>query len=135
MVEKRLTDGVRIAQLLSSEISGDADRLRDLRVTDADPDVEASVDGELAYRIVLDDPDGDERAIAAVHVQPDRARVEFREAPDVAAEAATEAGLRVRPAATQPPRTIVFLEDGAQVKWVLPVLSTVLESVRDSDDP
>ncbi|MFC5277371.1 hypothetical protein ACFPM1_01120 [Halorubrum rubrum] len=141
MVEDRLTDGVRIAQLFASEVTGDRGRLRDLDVTDADPDAEPTADGALAFRLVetvgegdqndRDDNDGgsiEGAAVADVYVQPDRARVEFRRAPERVADAAGEAGLRVRPKAVRPPRTLVFLEDGADVKRVLPALEAVAGS-------
>ena len=120
MVEKRLTDGRRIAQLLASEVTGHADDLAGLSVTDADPDVEPTPDGVFAYGI---DRDGDR--VASVFVQPDRLRVEFEHAVDSTADAAREAGLRVRLKAVEPPRTLVFVEDGAQVKWLLSALRTV----------
>ncbi|SMO32752.1 hypothetical protein [Halorubrum cibi] len=157
MVAGRLTDGVRIAQLFASEVTGDRGRLREVDVTDADPDVEPTPDGALAFRLVEvdagrdendrdDDPGatgGDETgatageddgekpsegdALADVYVQPDRARIEFRRAPEAVADAAVEAGLRVRPKAVRPPRTLVFLEDGTDVKRALPALETVVE--------
>ena len=120
MVEKRLTDGRRIAQLLASEVTGHADGLAGLSVTDADTDIEPTPDGAFAYGI---DRDGDR--VASVFVQPDRVRVEFEHAVDVAADAAREAGLRVRPKAVEPPETLVFVEDGAQVKWLLSALRRV----------
>jgi len=135
MVTDRLTDGVRIAQLLASEVTGNESRLRGLTVADADPDIEATTDGALAYRIVreTDETDGDTAnadalcdAVAEVFVQPDRARIEAFAAPEAVAAAASETDLRVRPKASRPPRTLVFIEDGAQVKRAL----TVLEAVR-----
>jgi hypothetical protein len=123
MVEKRLTDGRRIAQLLASEVTGHSDALRTLSVTEADPDVEPTPDGAFAYGI-----DRDDERVAAVFVQPDRVRVEFERAVDVAADAASEAGLRVRPKAVEPPRTLVFVEDGAQVKWLLSTLRAVVSA-------
>jgi hypothetical protein len=147
MVEDHLTDGVRIGQLLASEVSGNEGRLRDLALTDADPDVEPTADGALAYRIVRE-VDGGEGSgsggveaaapvlVAEAYVQPDRVRIEFvgdggggPEVPEIAAEAADEAGLRVRPKAVRPPRTLVFVEDGAQVKRALPVLSAVVDAI------
>ena len=129
MVEDRLTDGVRIGQLLASEISGNEGRLRDLALADADPDAEPTPDGALAYRIVRGDEGGERTAdegtsagaeagdavlVAEVYVQPDRARIEFvgvddgdAELPRVAAAAADEAGRRVWPKAVRPPRTLV----------------------------
>ncbi len=149
MVADRLTDGVRIGQLLASEISGNEGRLRDLALADADPDVEPTADGAFAYRIVRaagggaeavetaesDATAADERDVAEVYVQPDRVRIEFvaggdgAALPEVAADAADEAGLRVRPKAVRPPRTLVFVEDGAQVKRALPVLAAVVDTI------
>jgi hypothetical protein len=120
MVEERLTDGRRIAQVLASEVTGHGDALAALSVTDADPGVEPTPDGAFAYGI---DRNGDR--VASVFVQPDRVRVEFERGVDVAADAAREAGLRVRPKAVEPPRTLVFVEDGAQVKWLLSALRAV----------
>ncbi|WP_256402588.1 hypothetical protein [Halorubrum salinum] len=132
MVSDRLTDGVRIAQLLASEVSGDGGRLRDLALADADPDVEPTADGALAYRIGLDAGDGRDRApVADVYVQPDRVRIEFRAAVEEAADAAAAADLRVRPKAVRPPRTLVFVEDGAQVKRALPVLAAAVDAVEN----
>ncbi len=130
MVEDRLRDGVRIAQLLASEVTGDTAWLADLAVTDADPDVEPTVDGALAYTLTHTADSTDPLALAEVFVQPDRIRVEFIVAPEVAAEAAGEASLRVRPKAVRPPRTLVFVEDGAQAKWLLPVLEAVLAAIE-----
>ncbi|SFR31035.1 MULTISPECIES: hypothetical protein [Halorubrum] len=139
MVADRLSDGVRIAQLLASEVTGNESRLRGLTVADADRDVEPTPDGALAYRIARETPEGragatDEATpgepIAEVYVQPDRARIEAIAGPDAAATAAREGDLRVRPKAVRPPRTLVFVEDGAQVKRVLPVL----EAIRNASD-
>ena len=120
MVEERLTDGRRIAQVLASEVTGHGDDLDALAVTDADPDVEPTPDGTFAYAI-----DRDGERVASVYVQPDRIRIEFERAVDAVAEAAGREGLRVRPKAVDPPRTLVFVEDGAQVKWLLPALRAV----------
>ena len=129
MASDRLTDGVRIAQLLASEVSGDGGRLRDLALADADPDVEPTADGALAYRIGLDAEDGrDRKPVADVYVHPDRVRIEFRVAVEEAADAAADADLRVRPKAVRPPRALVFVEDGAQVKRALPVFSAVVDA-------
>ena len=120
MVDERLTDGRRIAQFLASEITGHGDDLEALAVTDADPDVEPTPDGTFAYAI---DRGGDR--VAAVYVQPDRVRLEFERVVDAVAEIASAEGLRVRPKAVDPPRTLVFVEDGSQVKWLLPALRAV----------
>ncbi|QZP37405.1 hypothetical protein [Halobaculum magnesiiphilum] len=136
MVADRTTDGVRIAQLLASELVGDGDALAAVRVSDADPDVEPTTQGTLAYRVRLDAEDevstgeseGAGRPLAEVYVHPERAHVEFVVAPDAAATAAEDSGLRVRPKAVTPPRTVVFVEDGAQVKRVLPAFEAVVSS-------
>lgn len=133
MVAERLTDGVRIGQLLASEITGNEGRLRTLLLADADPDVEPTADGALAYAVVA--VNGEKNGagtdlVAEAYVQPDRLRLEFVRSPDAVADAATEAGLRVRPKAVRPPRTLVFVEDGAQVKRVL---SAFEASIRPAD--
>jgi len=137
MVTDRLTDGVRLAQLLASEVTGNESRLRGLTVVDADRDVEPAADGALAYRIARErggSDGGDERAdpLADVYVQPDRVRIEATAAPDAVATAPREADLRVRPKAVRPPRTLVFVEDAAQVKRALAVLEALRrESTTD----
>ncbi|NUE01087.1 hypothetical protein HUB97_01070 [Halorubraceae archaeon YAN] len=134
MVIDRLTDGKRIAQILSSEITGDKKALQTLSVTDATPDIEPTADGALAYRATLDADTTDTAIhVADVFVQADRVRVEFRVVPDVAAAAGARANLRVRPKAVSPPRTIVFVEDGAQVKWCMPVFEAVVDAVSAED--
>ncbi len=132
MVRDRLNDGVRIAQLLASEIVGNRGRLRALDVTDADPDVDPTADGALAYAVVRESATGTDASaetafdrVAEAYVQPDRVRVEFLVAVEAVAAAADAADLRVRPKAVRPPRTLVFLEDGAAVKRILSVLETV----------
>ena len=136
MVEDRTTDGKRIAQLLSSEVDGREDSgFAALAVVDADPDVEGSADGELAYRVAhraeeaTDENDGAEEILAETYVHDDRVRVEFREGVDAAAEAAGDVGLRVRPKAVRPPRTLVFVEDGAEVKRATDVFVAVLRAL------
>lgn len=127
MVVDSLRDGVRIGQLLASEITGNHGHLRALTVTDADPDVEPTPDGVLAYRVrntpdnTVESADEAGTLVAEVYVHADRCRVEFVTSPGDVAAVASEQGLRVRPKAVHPPQTIVFVEDGAQVKRVLPV--------------
>jgi hypothetical protein len=121
MVTRELDDGVRIAQLLASELVGHGDALASVSVTDADPDVTPTADGARAYRIRAG-----EAALATVFVHPDRARIEFEASPEAALDAAREVGLRVRPKASEPPRTVVFVEDGAEVKRTLRVVESVV---------
>jgi hypothetical protein len=132
VVEDRVTDGVRIGQLLSSELDGREDGTFDrFTVVDADPDVEPTVDGALAYRVRCDG-----EPVAEVFVQPDRARAELRTGLDAAVETAEELAtaadgtvdLRVRPKAVEPPRVVLFVESGAAVKRGADVLAAAVES-------
>lgn len=111
MVEKRVTDGVRIGQLLASEIEGRDGRLADLAVSDADPDAEGTTEGQRAYDVVAGD-----RLVARAFVHEDRLRLEVRVAPEAALERARDLDLRTRPRASDPPRTVVFVESGSAVK-------------------
>src|SRR6056297_3044623 len=105
MVEKRITDGKRIAQLLSSEITGrETGLLADLAVVDADPDVDPTDDGAFAYGVDV----GTDR-VADVFVQPDRAYLDLQAGLDAGTAAAEDEDLRVRPTAGDPPRSLVFV--------------------------
>lgn len=127
MVEDRTTDGRRLAELLSSELHGrESGRLGRLAVVDADADVEPTADGAFAYAVALDG-----NRLAGVHVHPDRVHVEFERGVDAAARAGEAADLRVRPKAVEPPRTLVFATDGAEVKRVTDVLAAVVETLDD----
>ncbi|ELZ03324.1 hypothetical protein [Natrialba aegyptia] len=142
MVEDRTTDGTRIAQLLSSELDGREDgELAALAVTNADRDIDPTVDGVRAYDVTITGDSGDDdgdittdnpagERLAQVFVHPDRSHLEFTAGQDVAAEAAADAGLRVRPKATQPPRTLVFVESGAEVKRATDVVQAVVRAER-----
>ncbi|WP_290813600.1 hypothetical protein [Halovivax sp.] len=132
MVEERVTDGRRIAELLASEIDGREDGgLGRLSVTNADPDVEPSADGARAYDVTSGESSGDARRVATVHVHEDRAHVSFREAQETAHETAADVGLRTRPKAVRPPQTLVFVESGAEVKRATDVLAAVGDRVSD----
>jgi hypothetical protein len=128
MVDDRLTDGRRIAELLASELDGLGDALEMVAITDADREVTPTPDGARAYRVTMRSEDQD-CELADVFVQPDRARVEFILAPDVAAERASAEELRVRPKASRPPRTLVFVEDGAEVKRAVVVFEAVVAAL------
>jgi len=78
MVEDRVTDGERIAQLLASELSGRSDgTLSRLSVVDADRDAEPSPDGTVAYRVTVDG----ERA-GTVRIYPEGADIRLQAGPD-----------------------------------------------------
>lgn len=130
MTRDELNDGKRIAELLASEIEGGGGLLSALSVSDADPAVDPTPDGAFAYRVTqLESQDeADVSSLAEVYVQPDRTRVEFAIHPEAAATAARAASLRVRPKAVVPPRTLVFVESGAEVKRVRDVFEAVTEA-------
>lgn len=124
MVEDRLADGTRIAQLLASEVDGRTDgALAALAVTEANPDVEPTADGAFAYAITADS-----ERLAGVYVHPDRAHVEFSADHEAIVAGAELVGLRVRPKAVDPPKTLVFVEDGAEVKRAVAVLERAVQS-------
>jgi hypothetical protein len=126
MVEDRLTDGTRIARLLSSEVHGRASGpLARLTVTDADTAVEPTEDGAFAFGIDLEG-----ERLADVNIHPDRIHLAVEHGVDVAAEAGEAEGLRTRPKAVRPPQTLVFVESGAAVKRAVDVLAAVVESVE-----
>lgn len=123
MVEKRETDGKRIAELLSSEVTGhENDPYGAMRVDNANPDVEPTTEGERAYDVLLDG-----ERLADVYVMPDRARLELRAGLERGEHEAEQEGLRSRPIGGQPPRVVVFVESGAAVKGALDVLGAVAE--------
>lgn len=123
MVTERVTDGRRIGELLSSELTARADGpLSSLSVVDADTDAEASESGTFAYAIAHEE---DETRIAEAFVHPDRLRLEFQSELDAVSSAASEVNLRVRPT-DSPPQVLVFLADGAAVKRALAVINTVV---------
>ncbi|WP_267640314.1 hypothetical protein [Haloarchaeobius amylolyticus] len=127
MVEDRTTDGVRLAQLLSSELDGREDgEFARFAVENADRDVEPTDDGTRAYDVTRDG-----EPFAAVFVQPDRIRLELAQGLDAAVEEAKRVGLRVRPKATQPPKTLVFVEDGAEVKRATDVVDAASQAADD----
>lgn len=127
MVEERIDDGHRIAQLLASEVTGrETGALAALAVVDADPDVEPTDDGAFAYGI-----DRDDQRLADAFVQPTRAYLEIRAGVETALDAAEDAGLRVRPKAVDPPRALVFVESGAAVKGAVDVLVAVAEATAE----
>jgi hypothetical protein len=129
MVEDRITDGRRIAQLLSSEIDGREDgELTHFAVTNADRDAEPTADGAHAYDVTRHDD-----RIARAFLHDDRAHLEFEAGQDVAAEAASAADLRVRPKATEPPKTLVFVESGAEVKRATDVIQQVSRALEAQD--
>lgn len=121
----RHADGQSIADHLAEGVEGKAASVPCISVDDAEVAAEPTPEGSLAYEITHA-----EEQIAAVYAHPDRAHVEFRAVPDAAAETAAAAGLRVRPKATRPPQSVVFVESDAQVGPALDVFRTVLDALE-----
>ncbi|AOW79516.1 hypothetical protein HTSR_0315 [Halodesulfurarchaeum formicicum] len=122
MVEDEITDPDRLATLLRAEIEGFTDPPFD-RLTVVDLDAEPDTLDTPAFAV----QDGSEPVFEATK-QDTRLVLSFSEAPATVAEAGREAGLRVRPKATTPPATLLFVERGAAVKRVIDVLRAVLPS-------
>ena len=117
MVEDRVTDGKRIAQLLSSELSGrDRGTLGDLSVVNADPDAEPSVDGTEAYGVAYC-----EERVGTVRLFPEAATVSVTSLVATITEAADQNGLPVTD------DDAIRLESGASVKRTVDALVAGLE--------
>lgn len=124
MVDEEIADGKRVAALLSSELTGHENPPFDrVSVTDADPAVEPAEAGARAYVVRLD---GDR--LAAVYVMPDRARVEVFDGLEAAGREGERLGLRTRPVGGEPPKVVVFVGNGAEVKRALDVLGAAAEA-------
>jgi hypothetical protein len=109
MVDDRLTDGKRIAQLLSSELSGrESGPLGPVSVVDADPEAEPSEDGTEAYAIAVDGT-----RVGTVTLYPAHAAVRLTTGADSAVQSATAGGL---PAERDNGEAVLRVEDGAAVK-------------------
>jgi hypothetical protein len=125
MVEDRVTDGKRIAQLLSSELTGlDVGPLAAVSVVDADPDAEPSEDGTVAYAVVA----GDHR-IGDVVLYPDAAELAIERGIDTARETARRTAIPV--AATGGDELAVTIESGAAVKGARDVVRDVADALTD----
>ncbi|PSP82363.1 hypothetical protein BRC83_09580 [Halobacteriales archaeon QS_1_68_17] len=123
MVDERITDGRRIAQLLASELTGlERGPLAAVTVVEADPDAEPTADGTFAYAVARDG-----ERVAEVFVHENRARIELLAGLAAAVGAAESKGLRTRPKAVDPPRALVFVESGAQVKRAVDAVVAAIE--------
>lgn len=118
VVDERVSDGRRIAELLASEIDGRADgALEWLSVTDADRSVEPSPDGTRAYEISTGST-----VIGHVYIHPSRARLELTSGQAAARDVVGSTELEWRTTEGATPKVLIFLPDGVAVKRVLPVL-------------
>ena len=134
MVEDRVTDGERVAQLLASELSGRSDgELDRFSVVDADPDAEPTPEGTVAYRIAVD---GDR--VGRVRIYPDGAEIRVGDAGDGSGEHSFDAGrvaegVRGDGLSTESTgETIVRIEYGAAVKRAVDALVAGAESRAES---
>ncbi|SFR99207.1 hypothetical protein SAMN05216559_2170 [Halomicrobium zhouii] len=131
MIEDDRSEGLRLVRRLREGLvrnDGSTPRFDVDHETAIDP----TPDGTLAATLAADG-----RSLAAVYAQPTRAYVEFEAAPTVAAASADAAGLRVRPKASRPPKTLVFVESVGDVEPALGVIAAVhaaSESPRGADE-
>lgn len=122
MVEDRITDGKRIAQLLASELTGLTTAPIDrVGVDDANPDAEPSADGTFAYAIELDGGQ-----IGEVFVHETTARMEISLGADsgIDTEEVDTDGLTVT---TTDGGVRIHVEYGAATKRAVDVLATVID--------
>lgn len=128
MVEERITDSTRIAQLFASEITGlSVGSLESVSVVDAQPDTSPTPDGPVAYRLA-----GEESTLAEVRLYPDAVEIELAEELTTNIDSLSERDiLRVSEglsaAETDGGPTRLLLTDGASVKSGVDVLRALLE--------
>ena len=123
MVEDRITDGKRIAQLLASELTGlSSGPIARLGVDDADPDAEPSEEGTFAYSIVRDDD-----PVGEVFVHETTARIDLSvgDASLLDMSDVDERGLTLGTTDDGSPR--VHVEYGAAVKRAVDLILTAVE--------
>lgn len=118
MVEDRITDGKRIAELLSSELSArETGPLAAVEVIDPDQDATPSKDGTPAYGIAIN---GSEAGVVTLF--PEYARVTLSVGVDTAVETAAEVGVPVR---REEGTVVLQVESGAAVKPATDVIAAV----------
>lgn len=120
MVEDRITDGKRIAELLSSELSArDTGPLAAVSVVNADRNAEPSQDGTRAYGMVTDDAD-----VGVVSLFPDYARVTLTMGAETAVEFAPSKGI---PARRENDAAVLQIESGAAVKRAVDLIAAAVD--------
>ena len=116
MVEDRITDGRRTAQLLASELDGRSDGPLDrVAVTNADPTVEPRPDGAHAYDVTVDDA-----PVASVFVTSNSARLVASADSGIALEPADSRGVRT---AQESGEAVIVVEHSAAVKRAVDALT------------
>ncbi|MFB6254827.1 MAG: hypothetical protein ABEI06_09460 [Halobacteriaceae archaeon] len=127
-MENTIDDGKRIAELLSSEVTGhETELLDEMTIVNVNEDVSPSVEGDRAYDINYRSSQ-----MASIFIHEDRAHIELREGLESAKEAAHNQDLRIRPVGTSPPHLTIFLENGADVKQVIPILKAAANSINSA---
>lgn len=121
MVEDRIRNGRRIAQLLASELTGrSTGPLGDASVVDADADAEPSPAGTRVYDVVVD---GEPLATVSITDRTVRVAIEGGDAVDCHSVAG-RGDLSIESGGDGP---VVVVESGAAVKGVVDVLSDAME--------
>lgn len=120
MVEDRITDGQRIAELLAAELDGRTDRGLDrVAVVETAGDGPPASRGERAYAVTTD-----AERLATIRIHPDRVRLTVHVRSERVRAAASEAGLQVTGGPDGP--VSVCIENGAAVKRLIDVIAAVL---------
>lgn len=144
MVQDRVTDGFRVAELLASEVDGrQRGPLGPLAVANADRSVTGTPGGERAYDVRFLEGDRDPRReptpddagtlVAELLVHETGASLAVVTGADAAADAAAEAGLSVAraddAAVAVDDGVVVTLEYGAQAKRAADVLAAMSAAI------
>lgn len=117
MVEDRLTEPTRVAELLASELTGlGTGALADVAVVDADPDASPSPGGTHAYALTLDG-----RRVGTVSLYPDGVVLAL------SVEAGTAPEDPPVPVETADGELRMHVEDGVAVKRTVDAVRSTLE--------
>jgi len=123
MVDERITDGKRIAELLSSELSArETGPLAPVSVVDADREATPSKEGTPAYGITVG-----EAHVGTVALFPEYARVTLSVGVEAVVKAAGSVGV---PARREDGTAVLQVESGAAVKPTTDVIAAAVESHR-----
>jgi len=126
MVEDRVTDGRRIAQLLASEFDGRSDGpLGRVAVVDADPDVEPAPEGTRAYDVAVDGS-----AVASVLVREEGACIMASADPETTTGVIGEADARGLGTERAPgwDNEGIVVPDGVAVKRAVDAVAAAIEA-------
>jgi len=122
VVEDRVTDGTRIAQLLASELDGREDGPLDrVAVVNADPGVESTPEGAHAYDLSVDGS-----VVGAVSVVPEASHVELATGVADAGRVADNEDLDVA-TRTGTAGPVIHVGSGAAVKGAVEIVAAAIE--------